>query len=205
MNGGTGNGILDKTFVTRGNHDGSDTAGWVSRFNITSIASRVGAINLSQLNTNLTYSFDYQNAHFAGVDLPEGDVDSMAATQLIWLDQDLTAAEDRGLTHAFLFWHGPEYPIGSHCCNSYPALTQMLDRHAILSATFHGHEHSVAYVHMDSSRYSNITHPYEQFISGDAGAGPDGVNSGRYDWWLGDYHGFMTIDVDGNTFYRQCI
>ncbi len=203
FNGGStpGNGLLNKSFITRGNHDSDGTAFWLSTFNVAATATRVGVTNLSQLNTNLTYSFDYENSHFAGVDLPAGGVASMSSAQISWLDADLTAAENRGLTHAFLFWHGPVYPVGPHCCESNPALNTMLDKHKIVSAIFVGHEHDVAYVHMDSSRYGTITHPYEQIVSGDAGAGPNSsMRSDRYDWWLGMFHGFASIDVNGNSY-----
>ncbi len=202
MNGGSspGNGMKDKTFATRGNHDSSGTSFWVANFDVAGVAGRVGATNLSQLNTNLTYSFDYQNSHFVGIDLPSGGVSGMSSAAIAWLDTDLAAAESRGLTHAFLFWHGPVYPLAEHCCESNTSLNSVLDKHKIVSATFHGHEHVVAYVHMDNSRYSTITHPYEEIVSGDAGAGPDTARSGRYDWWIGSSHGFAVIDVNGASY-----
>lgn len=202
LNGGTspGNGLFEKTFITRGNHDSGGTAFFVANFNAQSVASKVGATNLSQLNTNLTYSFDYGNSHFAGIDLPAGDVSGISAAQISWLDNDLTEAKNRGLTHAFLFWHGPLYPVGSHCCSKNLNLNNMLNKHKIISATFHGHEHLNAYVHMDTSRYPEISHEYEQFISGDAGAGPASAKPERYDWYIGAVHGFMGIDVNGNSY-----
>jgi hypothetical protein len=202
INGGTvpGNGMFNKTFAARGNHDSSGASFWVANFDVAGVASRVGATNLSQLNTDLTYSFDYDNSHFVLIDIPSGGVAGISAAQITWLDNDLTAAANRGLTHAFLSWHGPVYPVANHCCETNPALNAMLNKHTIVSATFHGHEHVVTHTHIDSSRIPGVTHEYEQIVSGDAGAGPSTAQANRVDWWLGNSHGFTTVDVNGNTF-----
>jgi len=206
LNGGANNGMFDKTFSVRGNHDGSNTAGWQAYYNFSATAAAVGAIHYAELAESLTYSFDFGNAHLIAVDVP-GDVTAMTASQISWIDSDLTAAESRGLTHAFLFWHGPIYALAEHCCPTAPAtLITALNKHSIVSATFHGHEHVYAYTHIDSSRIPAVTHEFEEFVTGDAGAGPDTAQSGRYDYWMNS-HGFATVDVSGNTFtvnfYKQ--
>jgi hypothetical protein len=194
--------MFDITFAVRGNHDGSTTV-WPAYFNFSSVASRVGATNYSELNTDVTYSFDYENSHFVGIDIL-GDLTKISAAQIAWLDNDLIAAENRGLTHAFLFWHGPIYPLAEHCCPSAPsALIQVINKHPIISATFQGHEHVVAWTHMDGSRIPGLTHEFEEFVSGDAGAGPDTCVSGRYDYCMTNElrkHGFVTVDVSGDSF-----
>ncbi len=202
INGGTNNGMFDITFAVRGNHD-SNTTVWPAYFDFRSMATRVGVSNYTELNTDVTYSFDYGNSHFVGIDIL-GDVSKMSAAQIAWLDSDLTAAENRGLTHAFLFWHGPVYSLDGHCCTiAGSALIQVINKHPIISATFHGHEHVVAYAHMNSSRLPGLTHEFEQFVSGDAGAGVDTCSSGRYDYCMSNElrkHGFVTVDVSGSGF-----
>ena len=202
LNGGASNNLFDYTFASRGNHD-NDATFWVSHFDFASVGSRIGVKNFTSLNPNLTYSFDYGNSHFVSVDVP-GDVTLMSSAEIVWLDTDLTNAQNRGLTHAFLFWHGPVYATAEHCCPVNNELNMMLAKHPIISATFHGHEHVVDYVHMDSGRYATIDTPakeYEEVTSGDAGAGPDTCINGRYDWWLGNSnHGFVIVDVSGSSF-----
>jgi hypothetical protein len=152
----------------------------------------------------VTYSFDYGNSHFAGIDLPGGDVSTMTSEEITWLDNDLTAAENKGLAHAFLFWHGPIYTVDGHPSTAPDALIEALNKHPIVSATFHGHEHLVTYTYMNSSRISNITHPFEEFVSGGAGASLYQATPGRYDYWLNSggrsEFGFMAVDVSGNYF-----
>jgi hypothetical protein len=94
---------------------------------------------------SLTYSFDYQNSHFVGMDIP-GDVTLVTASQLAWLDGDLAAAESRGLQHAFLWWHGPVYSCGNrHGDIDAPAsMIAVLNKHPIVSAIFGGHAHVAA-------------------------------------------------------------
>ena len=200
LNGGGTNTMFDKTFATRGNHDSSGGSFWQSAFEFSATTSIIGAINYTALTQDMTYSFDYENSHFVGIDVL-GDVTLMPAAAIAWLDNDLTAAENRGLTHAFLFWHGPIYSLAEHCCATAPSsLVNVLNKHSIISATFHGHEHVVAYTHMDSSRITGLTHAFEEFVSGDAGAGPDTARPDRYDWWIGNTHGFVMVDVSGQTF-----
>lgn len=174
------NGMFDIVLPVRGNHDNSNTSGWQAYFDIRSTAQRVGATNYIEMAEDLTYSFDYENAHFVGVDVP-GNVSKITQAQLNWVDNDLTDAKNRGLTHAFIFWHGPI------CCSLInPPVTEMINKHPIVSATFHGHSHKLNYKHIDSSLISNVTHEFEQFITGTAGKGST--------------HGFSTVDVDGNSF-----
>jgi 3',5'-cyclic AMP phosphodiesterase CpdA len=198
LTGGSTNNMFDITFAVRGNHD-SGSSTWKSAFDIARVAGNVGAANFSTLDTDLTYSFDYENSHFVGVDVL-GDATEMTSAQISWVDNDLTAAEKRNLKHAFLFWHGPIYPLAAHCCSTNPAIISMLNKHPIVSATFHGHEHVVAYTHIDSSRIANCTHEFEEFVSGTAGAPLHTARSNRYDYWLGKTQGFIMVDVSGNDF-----
>lgn len=210
LNGGTGNGMLDITFATRGNHDSSATTTFTQFFQFgpesdsTSIAHKVGATHYSSLNTDLTYSFDYQNAHFVGIDLPGGGVSSMSSAQITWLDQDLSAAEARGIKHAFLFWHGPIYYVDDHSSTASSALVKVLSKHPIISASFHGHEHVMAHVTLNSSRIPSLTTSFEEFVTGNAGAGGYSCSSGRSDYCQ-NYYGFATIDVLSDTQFTVSI
>ena len=199
VNGGSGNGMFDITFPIRGNHDSGNKSVWQSFFDLGAVAAKIGATHYLAKDENLTYSFDVGNSHFIGIDVP-GDVTGLSLAQLTWMDQDLSAAEARGLTHAFLFWHGPIYPVAEHCCPSNPAVIDVFNKHPIVSATFHGHEHTYAWVHINKSRYPNATREFEMFVSGDAGAGPVACDSKRADYCQGDAHGFMAVDVAGKSF-----
>ncbi len=209
------NGMFDKTFSIRGNHDGSNTAGWQSYFDFRQMANSIGATNYAEMSgsSDLTYSFDYGNSHFVGVDVL-GDVSYFSSVESIWLSDDLDAAENRGLTHAFIFFHGPIYCVDyGHCscstrlgCNPPQRLIDVINAHPIVSATFHGHEHTYAYTYLDNTRIPSITHPFHQIIAGDAGAGSSSCNSNRCDYNMVS-HGFVTVDVDQNnvlvTWYKQ--
>lgn len=213
FNGGGTNNLFAKSFITRGNHDANTNAQWLSKFEFVDVVSTIGATHYSAQTEDMTYSFDYGNSHFVGIDLPGGGANTMSLTQINWLDGDLTAAESRGLTHAFLFWHGPVYMVAEHCCTGASStLVNVLNNHPIVSAGFFGHEHVVAYTHIDSGRIPGITHEFEEFVSGDAGAGPNTIQSGRADGWLrsdgvwsssgslNTAHGFMSVDVNGNDY-----
>ncbi len=204
FNGGGTNDLFDKSFATRGNHDANSDSAWLADFNFSAVSTSIGATHYSEQTQDMTYSFDYGNSHFVGIDLPGGDVSTMSSGEITWLDNDLTAAENRGLTHAFLFWHGPVYYVDGHPSTPSVALINVLNKHPIISATFHGHEHLVTYTHIDNSRISTITHPFEEFISGGAGADLYQATAGRYDYWLNSggssEYGFVSVDVSGNYF-----
>jgi VCBS repeat-containing protein len=207
MNGYADSGMFDKTFPVRGNHDSNDQAGWQSYYDLGSTAQNLGASYFSALAEDLTYSFDYGNAHIIGVDVL-GSAGNLTSEQVNWIDNDLSDAEARGLTHAFVYFHGPIYCVDGHCsCTarvcSIPSkvvdLINVINQHPIVSATFHGHEHTYAYVHLDDSRIPEITRPFEQFITGAAGAGSSDCIPGRTDYCMPAY-GFVTVDVWDNNF-----
>lgn len=204
LNGNVNNNMFTKTFAVRGNHDSSNVAGWQSYFNFSGTATAVGAKNFTAQSTDLTYSFDYNNSHFVGIDVPgDSTILNNNPTVLAWLNTDLTNAENRGLTHSFIFMHGPIYPVGEHCCSVYsPNITAVLNGHRSVSAVFNGHEHLFAYDHMTATRMSNITHPFEQFIIGNAGA--DSSNNctshpSRWDYCAPGYN-FGLVSINGKSF-----
>ncbi|MBZ5515239.1 MAG: choice-of-anchor D domain-containing protein [Acidobacteriia bacterium] len=202
-NGSPGNGMYNITFPFRGNHDNS-ASGWDSYFNghAQATVTAIGAKNFSYYSSdgaNRTYSFDYGNSHFVGIDMPGGDISTMTSGQITWLDSDITAAEGRGVTHTFILTHGPIYYINEHSSTPSSSLITVMNKHASISATFHGHEHVLGYVHIDSSRISGVTHPWEELVSGGAGAPVYSCASGRSDYCTSNL-GFMTVDVNGNSF-----
>jgi hypothetical protein len=204
--GAKSNGLFDKTFATRGNHDSSGGSAWQSGFNFKNVASSIGATNYVEQTADMTYSFDYGKSHFVGLDDACNNQNSCAgditSAQINWLDQDLTNAENRGLKHAFLFWHGPAYTVSSHCCGgASSAMIAVLNKHPIVSAGFYGHEHLLEYTHLDSSVIPSLKCSFEQVISGGAGASLYPVKSGRsVDYYMGNSYGYVMVNVYGSNF-----
>ena len=205
LDGGVSNGIFNKTFGTRGNHEASADNAWKALFDFSKTATSVGATNYAFLTDDMTYSFDYGNSHFVGIDMTGGGSETMTQTQINWLDADLTAAESRGLKNAFLFWHGPIYTIGSHCCNgASSALIAVFNKHPIIAAGLFGHEMVLGYTHMDSGRLSGLlpANEFEEFVVGNVG---DGDNTGSFQAGRTDYastvaYGFVAVDVSSSNY-----
>ncbi len=210
LDGGNNNGLTARTFASRGGHDMGyvgDTDLWVKLFqpgplsDPGSVASVVGVSNYQALNTDLTYSFDYQNSHFVAVDA-YGNANTLTVAQQAWMNDDLSSAAARGMKHAFLFWHGPIYTVNGHMSSVPTALVTMLNNHPIISAGFFGHEHVLAHTTLDKSRVPQFTNRVmEQFVSGGAGAGFYSCTAGRSDFCQPQY-GFLTVDVLSDTQFR---
>lgn len=197
-NGGSspGNGIANRTFVARGNHDEAGLTVINARQNPNRIAGVVGVEHYSRNGTDLTYGFDYLGDHFVVVDLPGGDVSSMTAASITWLDKDLAQADARGVTKEFLFWHGPLVCVSTgHTCNPSAALVKVLNKHSRIRAGFFGHEHVNAHAHLTSANVPGLTHPFEEFVDGTAGAPHYTCRSGvvGVDFCV-NYDAFDTID-----------
>ena len=212
-------GLLDRTFLVRGNHDdhqAGSAALWEDYFTAANRPLPTGVTNyvaMDSSSTYLTYSFDYGNSRFIGLDDP-GSSDLITEAQYTFLDQRLTDAESVGLVHAFLYFHGPAYCVeAGHCdcrarkdssCTPTPFIT-LLNKHPIVSATFHGHEHILGWVHMDGARISNLTHSYEEFLTSPAGSETynDSLIPARVDYAymdMGNSQGFAAITVNGYSF-----
>jgi hypothetical protein len=206
VTGATSNGLFNKTFATRGNHDTINDSDWQSAFDFAGVAKNIGATNYIEQTKDMTYSFDYGNSHFVGIDVP-GSIGVISSSQISWLDNDLTMAESRGLTHAFLFWHGPIYYVDGHPSDPPSDLINVLSKHSIISAGFFGHEHVITYTHIDNSRISTITHPFEEFVSAGAGADLYDTNVSRVDYCIGKsgstcpkLYGYMSVNVADKNF-----
>ncbi len=89
--------------------------------------------------------------------------------------------------------------ISEHSSSPSSSLIAVMNKHASISATFLGHEHVLGYVHVDSTRISGVTHPWEEFVSGGTGARLHSCESNRSDYCTSD-EGFVTVDVGGNSF-----
>jgi hypothetical protein len=171
--------LYPELLFVRGNHDDEvhGSAGlWENYFAAANRPLPAGVTNLTGLDSKsiyLNYSFDYGNSRFIGLDVP-GDADLLTSSELTFLDNRLANAENIGLAHAFIFFHGPPYCAESSHCNcsaksdascTPPALISVINKHLIVAAIFDGHEHLLAWTHMDNSRIANLTHPYEQFLT----------------------------------------
>jgi 3',5'-cyclic AMP phosphodiesterase CpdA len=214
-------GIFNQTFLVRGNHDdhiSGSAALWNSYFTTNTPGRPQGMANYIYMGTTqpyLTYSFDFGNARFIGLDVP-GGATLITSAQYTFIDQRLTDAENSGLVHAFINFHGGEYCTTSvHCSCSAKnassctpsAFVTMLNKHPIVSATFHGHEHILAWIHMDSSRVSSLTHPYESFFTSPSGGGSYNgyIYPARVDYYytpMASYNedGFAMVNVNGRAF-----
>ncbi len=215
----TGDGVFNNTFIVRGNHDniipGSDAL-WENYLVSANRPLPGGVTNYMALDSNskyLNYSFDYGNSRFIGLDFT-GDSTLPTSAELTFLDNRLADAENIGLTHAFIFFHVPEYCVESNHCNcssasdsncTPSALVSIINNHPIVSATFHGHEHILGWVHMDSSRVPGLTHSYEEFLTSPAGGSSynDYLYPARIDYYYPDMagaQGFGHITVSGDSF-----
>jgi hypothetical protein len=219
LNGGDGknNGLFNKTFLVRGNHDdhtNGSAALWENFFSNSNRSLPSGVTNyiaLDSSSTFLTYSFDYGNSRFIGADVP-GDADLLTSAEASFIDKRLADAETKGLIHAFLFFHGPEYCVESTHCNCVNAndssctpgsIINLINKHPIVSATFHGHEHILGWVHMSNARVSGLTHAYEEFLTSPSGSGTYNSNliPARMDYVnMVDTQGFAVIEIKGATF-----
>jgi hypothetical protein len=213
-------GLFNQTFLVRGNHDNHITGSaglWESYLetapNIKVLPEGVtDYVSLNSSSDTLNYSFIYGNAIFIGLDVP-GDVgDNMSSAELTFLDTRLTYGESRGLDHAFIYFHGPIYCVSNaHCaCTTKTdasctpsTLVSVLNKHPIVSATIHGHEHILGWVHMSSARVAGFTSSFEQFLTSPAGGIINGnIYAARVDTYMniGESQGFASILVDGASF-----
>ncbi len=214
-------GLFNNSFLVRGNHDDTVEGSaelWEMYFetepNIKVLPA--GVTDFASMNSdtdNLNYSFIYGNSMFIGLDVA-GGIYALSAAELTFLDDRLTYAENQGLTHAFIFWHGPMYCVESvHCTCSTKAdgsctpaaLVSVINAHPVVSAFFQAHEHILGWVHMDSSRVAELTGQFEEFITSPSGGWTynDYLYPERIDYAYPDMEsaqGFASVTVEGDTF-----
>jgi hypothetical protein len=209
--------LSSRMFFVRGNHDNEEpdsAQSWERYFTHANRPLPAGVSNYVALDSNstyLTYSFDYGNSRFIGLDVP-GNADLITNAELDFLDVRLADAESIGLVHAFIFFHGPPYCTErSHCectvrddASCTPSkFIKIVNKHHIVDATFDGHEHLLAWTHMDSTRVPNLTHRYEQFLTAPSGTAPiqDHLYMDRMDYVnLQNAMAFGLVTVNGNNF-----
>lgn len=93
----------------------------------------------------LTYSFDYKNAHFVMLDTAIfNNFHALGKFQMEWLKEDLEKNQKKNI---FIFGHDPAYPVYSHIGTSLDQhsvqrdeLWSLLERHKV-GIYFCGHEH----------------------------------------------------------------
>ncbi len=138
-------------------------------------------VNGPENNQETTYSFDYQNVHFVGVNTNK--FDGPHKIDYNWLKTDLEATKKDLI---FIFGHEPAYPVGPHLKKSMDAATKernmfwkLLSKHKVV-AYICGHEHFY-----DRMTINNVL----QIIVGTCGA-PIYTN---FD--CGEFYHYMTVDV----------
>jgi hypothetical protein len=214
-------GLLKQTFFARVNYDeilrGSAPLGKsniATPPNIKGLpAGVIDFLALDSKSDYLNYSFIYGNSMFIGLDVP-GDADFLVSDQLTFLDSRLTYAESKGLVHAFIFFHGPLACIESTNCDctmrpdircTPSDLVTVLNRHPIVSATFHGGEHILAWTHIDRTKFAEGTTSFEELLTPPPGGLTDNayLNPARTDYAYldtGSSQGFATVSVTGPSF-----
>jgi hypothetical protein len=90
-------------------------------------------------------------------------------------------------------------------------LISVLNHHPVVSATFHGHEHTHAYTYIDETRippegsFQGAIRPFHQFVAGSAGVRTKKCKANRCDYNM-PASGFVTVEVNGPrvavTFYQ---
>jgi hypothetical protein len=197
MDGNSSDGMLAKTFVSRGNHDSGTLSAWQGLWDFAGMGTRVGATHYTAQSSDATYSFDYGNSHFAVVDNPSRGAAGWTSTQISWLDADLTAAEGRGEVHEFLIVHGPMYTVTTEHASDLPssALKAVINKHPRLIG-LHGHEHVTAYTLVTPSFESGIT-SFPQFTMGRAGAPAYPVS--KPVTWSANQNAFADVAISGTT------
>jgi hypothetical protein len=212
-------GLYGQTFLVRGNHDNHQAGSaslWEGFFASANRPLPAGVSNYVAIDSNstyLTYSFDYGNSRFIGLDVP-GQAELLTSAQYDFIDQRLTEAESLGLLHAFIYFHGPEYCVESNHCTCIAKndgscteadFIALINKHPIVSATFHGHEHILGWVHMDGARISNLAYSYEEFFTSPSGGetSNDFLYPARMDYTymeMGFSQGFTAVTVNGYSF-----
>ena len=118
------------SFPTMGNHDTYTAAGqpWLDAFYLPSN---------NPAGTERYYSFDYGNAHFVSLNVPE-DM-AVSPEQQTWLVNDLRSTT---LTWKFVFFHVPPYSSSAHgnAMAVRNSVSNLLEGHGV-DIVFNGHDH----------------------------------------------------------------
>jgi Icc protein len=175
-----------KVYAGPGNHDicnsGSELV-WQSIFSDLPSDGPSG-------ETNMTYSFDYMNAHFIMLDTDRAG--KFHTINYDWLADDLAATT---MEHIFVFGHDPAFPAGPHLGSSldyYPdqrdAFWQLLVDYDV-DIYFAGHEHLYNHINVDG---------VDQIIAGTSGAP-------IYHGYGGEFYHYAVVTVDGPAVFVEII
>jgi hypothetical protein len=214
-------GLFNQTLFARGNSGDESSANTTlsdsyletSPNNMVLPANVTDYVLLNSSSTYLNFSFIYGNSMFISLDVA-GDTDLLTSNQMTFLDSRLTYAESKGAVHAFIFFHGLltcientqcdcTVPADSTCAPS--KLVSVLNKHPIVSATFHGNEHIMGWTHLDSTKVTGLTGSIEQLRISSSGDRifEDYLYPTNLDYIyldVGSSQGFPTISVNGTSF-----
>ncbi|MDR1427012.1 MAG: DUF2341 domain-containing protein, partial [Bifidobacteriaceae bacterium] len=106
------------------------------------------APNGQNTSTGAYYSFDYNSAHIAVLNTNEGGAQGISASQLQWLEGDVTAARAAGAEWVFLAMHKGLYTTATHVGDTDVkamriTVAPLIDRLDI-DLVFQGHDHIMA-------------------------------------------------------------
>jgi len=167
-----------KVYAGPGNHEiwntGSEAV-WQSIFSDLPANGPTG-------ETYMTYSMDYENAHF--VMLNTNRAGNHHTINYTWLANDLASTTAQ---HVFVFGHEPAFPVGPHVGSSLDYYSTQRDEFWQLLVDYNvdiyfaGHEHLYDHVEVDG---------VHQIINGTCGAP-------IYSGYGGDFYHYALIEVDG--------
>ena len=145
-----------------------------TNFSKTNTPAISGLDGVTTDQSQLSYSFDVGQSHFAIINTDAVGKDGYAPTA--WLDADMTAAEVRGAKRMFVFGHKPAvfYVVGSVVASSTSSLSDknaaagaafwtVIDNHK--ATYFCGHEHTYKV-----SKLNGLTNSYQVIVG--AGGSP---------------------------------
>jgi hypothetical protein len=156
---------------------------------------------LEEKYSEYAWSFDYQNAHFIGLN---SNSESIIEAQKPWLEADLAAAsQDSQIEWIFVMYHHPAYSA----CTKHGSddrvqkyWVPLFDKYGV-DISFSGHDHD--YERSKPIRGNSVASDGKgviYIVTG--GFYSDGYSNGQ-DWWTevsvhGDKHNYTFIQVDGN-------
>lgn len=186
-----GKDLLEKTFITIGNHDRSGDGKADRRWQKDFEMPKNGPEGFEEL----VYSFDFGNSHFIVLNSQKPKDHVINESQRRWLVDDLVKNQR---PNVFVFVHEPAFPISGNKDDSLDAkpeerdaLWEILARHKV-TAVFSGHEH------LHSRRIIDGVH---QFIVGNTDANghkePSKKKQKKYGVdYVFDDNSFVFVNVD---------
>ncbi len=171
-------------WLARGNHEGS-------------------AVAYKQLFTlprdELTYSFDYGNAHFACLDSNDF---SGQVKMLEWLEKDLAASKARW---KIVYYHEPTYDFGSHRSRwGREDFAPVFRKHGV-DISLSGHSHVYERFRPMYTPGENDNHPITYFVTGGGGAGLYSVQASKLLASSSREFHYVLFTIEGDTLTGRTI